>query len=459
MYLISPSPRPHPRYISFQLSTLSRKPHYEASDACSVRLLSAKMSSRALRDDGALLLLPALSATSTRDAFKSAYIYGVSSALKNLDSSRPHSELVQRLDIALHVKDDHLSSTHMSRTSTFPIAQKVLEELYRLVCQVAAQEHVDLDFPGGVDARIFFIVESAVAGSPGEAERTIGSHSLTGPLLDLPTLTSSGREYSVIFAIESEAGESVLQNFIELFTSTKASPTIIRVPSGISLSSILPSHEQIEGADRSQTGHSSVAVGGTFDHLHVGHKLLLTATAYAADPLLPTAKSSAPRKLVIGISGDELLTKKKFADEVESWDVRQENTAKFLESILVFSSTSGLRKQEIIHEDGPNGHVVQVHFGKDLIIDYVQISDAFGPTITDETITALVLSEETASGGTAINEKRRSKGWAPLQVFEVNVLDATTDDANDASGADNSFAAKISSTEIRRRLHGTKTKS
>ena len=45
--------------------------------------------------------------------------------------------------------------------------------------------------------------------------------------------------------------------------------------------------------------YSSVAVGGTFDHLHIGHQMLLLYSAL-----------SASKKLIIGITSEEMLKKK-----------------------------------------------------------------------------------------------------------------------------------------------------
>jgi phosphopantetheine adenylyltransferase len=97
-------------------------------------------------------------------------------------------------------------------------------------------------------------------------------------------------------------------------------------------------------------------------------------------------------------------------------------------------------------EPGPNGHAVHVSYPSNLVIKYVQIMDPFGPTITDESISALVISKETRSGGAAVNEKRKEKGWAPLEVFEVDVLDAGEEEVEDET------FQKLSSTEIRRLL-------
>ena len=52
----------------------------------------------------------------------------------------------------------------------------------------------------------------------------------------------------------------------------------------------------------------------------------------------------------------------------------------------------------------------------DILYDIVTISDPFGPTITDESLQCIVLSEETRKGGEAINVKRKEKvcGWCGM---------------------------------------------
>ena len=74
----------------------------------------------------------------------------------------------------------------------------------------------------------------------------------------------------------------------------------------------------------------------------------------------------------------------------------------------------------------------------------------------DKHISALVISHETRAGGKAVNEKRADKGWASLEVFEVEVLDASPGPEDHDADADaapkETFEAKISSTEIRRRV-------
>jgi phosphopantetheine adenylyltransferase len=85
-----------------------------------------------------------------------------------------------------------------------------------------------------------------------------------------------------------------------------------------------------------------------------------------------------------------------------------------------------------------------------VVLNYVEIWDPFGPTITDARINTLVVSAETRSGGVAVNEKRRELGMAEVVIHEVDVLDAGTD-GEDAAQKEG-FEDKLSSTEIRRAM-------
>ncbi|KAF8535083.1 hypothetical protein BDD12DRAFT_754063, partial [Trichophaea hybrida] len=143
-------------------------------------------------------------------------------------------------------------------------------------------------------------------------------------------------------------------------------------------------------------------VGGTFDHLHLGHKLLLTCTAYMGAPETPTTR------LIVGLTGPEMLKTKKHAEKIESYKLRAEGALEFIRGIP-----------------------------KTLLVQISELRDPFGPTITEEGITALVVTKETESGGAAVNKKREEKGWDPLEVGVVDLL---------MDGGE-----KLSSTELRRR--------
>jgi len=120
-----------------------------------------------------------------------------------------------------------------------------------------------------------------------------------------------------------------------------------------------------------------VAVGGTFDQLHNGHKKLLTLAAGCCE-----------ENMVIGITGDEMLKKKSNAGMISSYSQRAKNVVDFLQLV----------KPSLRYEP-------------------VEIQDPFGPTITDATIQAIVVSSETVPGANKINQLRSESGMPPLAIF------------------------------------------
>ncbi|KAL8776514.1 MAG: hypothetical protein Q9203_003260 [Teloschistes exilis] len=226
---------------------------------------------------------------------------------------------------------------------------------------------------------------------------------------------------------------------VERFPVTETSQTDVDIP--------LPATPR-EG---SRIHHASVAVGGTFDHLHSGHKLLLSMTALVLDRTTSPGSGSKP-SITVGITGDELLKNKKLREHLESWHQRQAAVQNFLLAFLGEEAPSEQDSSACELEPGRQQRTVYNLLPSGIAIRYVEIFDAFGPTITDETITALVLSGETRAGGKAVNEKRGEKGWEPLDIFEVDVLDSSPDDGDTGKPQSQDFQNKISSTAIRQRI-------
>lgn len=397
-----------------------------------------------------LFLLPPAPSSPSFLHLKTAYGPAFSHVLSDLSVTAGKEKSAQILIIAL--SNAKLLAQSSPRANTFGTIQALYAGLYKLVCVIAAQQSIELDTPHGIDCRIVFVdvTDATRQGSQAAARHP----ALQGPIIDMPTLISSGRTYESVYVVESEEGEAFFRFFSNLAharTSRRTLARVNRVPGGVTAKS---SFEAISASKSTSNAkaHYSVAVGGTFDHLHIGHKLLLTATALLMDPDEPE-DASKERLLTIGITGDELLVNKKFAEVMESWEERQTKTALFLESIMIFTAPGEMtRDVEQVTNPGPNGKSVRVRFGSGLSINYVQISDPFGPTITDEHISALAISKETRAGGKAVNDKREGKGWAALDVFEVDVLDAEEENEQKPVAEDN-FQAKLSSTELRRQQY------
>ncbi|CAO2657530.1 Nn.00g036560.m01.CDS01 [Neocucurbitaria sp. VM-36] len=385
----------------------------------------------------ALLLLPPAPSPPSYAALKAAYHSPLHTVLRELATSPHRAQEPALLEIALPCP--HLyGRLDAPRGPLYATTQQLVADLYKLICITATQEAIDTEDAEGVDARIILVAYPRQGQLTTPLPDSTPEQELQGPAINMHTLARSPISWDAIYSVESEEGEGVVKSFLSL---SKTQRSVSRVRGGIvRVEGSTPDTAAAEASSAS-INHLSVAVGGTFDHLHIGHKLLLTMFAFTL------GRSSATTTLTVGITGDALLKNKKYAEYLESWKSRQESVHDFLSSLVYFgrSDDERIRIQEI-NEAGPNGHAVNVSYPFGLTIKYVEIWDPFGPTITDKEITALVLSLETRSGGAAVNSKRKEQGWEPLEVFEVAVLDASEED-----NVDETFQSKLSSTEIRRR--------
>lgn len=121
-----------------------------------------------------------------------------------------------------------------------------------------------------------------------------------------------------------------------------------------------------------------VAVGGTFDRLHLGHKKLLSLAAALCEDTL-----------IVGVTSESMLAKKDRAAAIEPLAARQLNVADFL-----------------AHVSDPPRHV-----------EPVVLFDMLGPVATDPDLDALLLSSESLSVLPMIHEARASRGLKPIQIL------------------------------------------
>ncbi len=121
-----------------------------------------------------------------------------------------------------------------------------------------------------------------------------------------------------------------------------------------------------------------IGMGGTFDHLHRGHRAFIEFAAGLAD------------HVVIGVTDHSMTQHKLFPQLIEPLTQR-------------FAAVKEWGEQREI-----SAEVVPLH-------------DVFGPTIADARIDALAVTEETVGGGRAINAERHRLGLPalPIQVFQL----------------------------------------
>ncbi|KAJ9627071.1 hypothetical protein H2203_003532 [Taxawa tesnikishii (nom. ined.)] len=368
-----------------------------------------------------LLLLPPAPSPPDAAALKAAFGDTLVQVLKEVESAAQESTGPAFLEIALACP--HLvGHASQARSQLYGPTQHTLAALYKLVCVIAAKENVNIEDADGVDVRILL-----VAWSPAQADQASSqSKAWSGPIIDLDLLAGSQRPYQYAFGVESEQGEAFVRAFIQ---AKQSGAEIHRAPGGPVMSSAAGASFAQEGSGRI---HEHVAVGGTFDHIHIGHKLLLTMTAFAVD----NRERSSP-VITIGITGDELLKNKKHAEQLESWHDRQQSVYRFLRSLVDFSPP-GTEQPSIqeVKEEGPNGHAVNTTFPSGLTLKHICTHHFRRDKV----------------GGKAVNDKRAEKGWPTLEVFEVDVLDAEEAGESAENEAQTDFQSKISSTEIRRKL-------
>ena len=336
-----------------------------------------------------------------------------------------------------------------SRHVRWKFAQSLLASLYVIIASVCAERGIATDVgateAGSVDVRVVLVdhdkgrvYEKGVQG----LEDHPRGNGTTVP--DLMSFAAVDQQWSTVFHPSCEDGYELLEKFLKLSEGKKTflQKQVVAVDCGMALT--VADGQGVQ--DIAEDGYSSVCLGGTFDHLHPGHKLLLHATALL---LCPAERSNC--ELIVGISGDALLVKKQYAEELQPWTSRARSVVSFLSTVLDQSSHASEVSSGLTSATPKDNEEIQASMcnGK-VLVRCVNIPDPFGPTITEEGIQAIVVSAETRSGGKAINDKRDAKSWKPLIVYEIDVLDAggVEDEGEKQGGL--GFESKISSTMIRK---------
>jgi pantetheine-phosphate adenylyltransferase len=126
-----------------------------------------------------------------------------------------------------------------------------------------------------------------------------------------------------------------------------------------------------------------VAVGGTFDEFHRGHKVLLMKAFEIG------------KHILMGLCSDEFVEKMGKPHMTASYEERLKELRGFLMAL-------GLSDKAEI----------------------VPLNDPYGVTVTDRCIDALVVSEETEKIAIKINQKRIEAQLPPLTIVTISMVPA-----------------------------------
>lgn len=159
--------------------------------------------------------------------------------------------------------------------------------------------------------------------------------------------------------------------------------------------------EKIEKGEKEKKKYKKVVLGGTFDRLHNGHKVLLNKAAELAS-----------EDVVVGVTDKDMIIKKSLFEMIEPVEFRIKRVVDFVEDI---SGEAKCLAEPII--------------------------DPFGPSTRILDLEAIVVSRETVKGADAVNKKRNEKGMSQLDVIIVELVEGSDEILNET---------KISSSSKRR---------
>ena len=129
--------------------------------------------------------------------------------------------------------------------------------------------------------------------------------------------------------------------------------------------------------------YALIAMGGTFDVLHRGHRRLLKKAFEVG------------KRVMIGVTSDAFARQLHKPHKVDPFESRK----KYLEELL--ENWGVLSRAKI-----------------------VRLDNRFGPTIANPRIQAIAVSKRTVKTGYEINKKRRLRGLKPLVIVTIDLIPA-----------------------------------
>jgi phosphopantetheine adenylyltransferase/dephospho-CoA kinase len=135
--------------------------------------------------------------------------------------------------------------------------------------------------------------------------------------------------------------------------------------------------------DENETGFNNVVLGGTFDRLHVGHKILLSEAALRTK-----------QRLVVGVTDVNMIASKKLPELVLPLEKRIADVREFL-----------------------------IDIDKSICFEIIPINNLYGPTATDHDLQLIVVSDETLKGGFKVNDIRRERNFPELEIYSIPLVE------------------------------------
>lgn len=145
---------------------------------------------------------------------------------------------------------------------------------------------------------------------------------------------------------------------------------------------------------------AKIALGGTFDRLHAGHRVLIETAVVNGD------------ELVIGLTSDEYVSNKLLSELIEPFATRKKYLHNYINSLFPQAS-----------------------------FEIIALDDVFGTTLSDREIEAVCVSEQTVEGAELINLERVKIG---LKKIPVVVAQMIRDDDGEYISSSNIRSGKIS---------------
>ena len=156
--------------------------------------------------------------------------------------------------------------------------------------------------------------------------------------------------------------------------------------------------------------YNVTCMGGTFDHMHLGHRLLLSQAVILTKDTLHC-----------GVTSDVLLAKKAYKEFMEPLETRMRNVKDFLQAL------------------NPR-----------LTVNVFELTDMAGVGGVLPEVEACILTRETEKGGEILNNIRRERGLKEAELVFVDMIMADID--NEGTVESEKFSNKSSSTLIRKYL-------